>query len=90
MDVLFPPHDRVAQWVFSLSLVADDLMVLHEPMKRSSQHDDIRQMMSIYRQMITRLYEARRLVVAIDRYREVGEFLGVEKRPALLEQLRTV
>lgn len=90
MDLLFPPEDRVAQWVFSLSLVVDDLTMLHEPMKRSTERDDVRQMMSVYRQMVTRLYEARRLVVATHRYREVGEFLGIEKKPALLERLRAV
>jgi hypothetical protein len=90
MDALFPPEDRVAQWVFALSLVVDDLMALYEPMQSASELDDMRRMMSVYRQMVTRLYEARRLVVAIDRYQDVAEFLGVEKKPALVERLRTV
>jgi hypothetical protein len=57
-------------------------------MKGSSANEDLRQMMSVYRQMVTRLYEARRLVVAMEMYPEISEFLGVEKKTALLERLR--
>src|SRR2546423_922719 len=90
MDAFFPADDPVAQWVFSLSLVANDLMVLEGPMKKSAEDDDIRAMIAVYRQMVIRLYEARRLILAIDKFQEIADFLGLEKQPKLLMRLRDV
>jgi hypothetical protein len=59
---LFPANDLVAQWVFGLTVLAQDLAVLFEPLKRAQIDDDQRARLFFYRQMLTKLYEARWLV----------------------------
>ncbi len=53
---LFSADDLVAQWVFSLTSVAEDLTILTPLLNR----DDMRERMWFYRPLITRLLEARR------------------------------
>jgi hypothetical protein len=67
---LFPADDLVAQWVFSLTSLAEDLTILTPLLNR----DDMREKMWFYRQLITRLLEARRLVQAHEDHREIAEF----------------
>src|SRR4051812_2745037 len=58
---LFPDGDAAAQWVFSLTVLAEDISVLMRPLRQAREDDDIRASLFFYRQLITRLYEARRL-----------------------------
>jgi hypothetical protein len=67
---LFPADDLVAQWVFSLTSLAEDLTILTPLLNR----DDLRERMWFYRQLITRLLEARRLVQAHEDHPEIAEF----------------
>jgi hypothetical protein len=67
---LFPADDVVAQWVFSVTSLAEDLMIITPLLRR----DDMRERMWFYRQLITRLLEARRLVRAHEEHPEITEF----------------
>jgi hypothetical protein len=67
---LFPADDLVAQWVFSVTSLAEDLTILTPLLNR----DEMREKMWFYRQLITRLLEARRLVRAHADYPEIAEF----------------
>src|SRR4051794_21265309 len=59
---LFPANDLVAQWVFGLTVLAQDLAVLFGPLKRAQTENDQKARLFFYRQMLTKLYEARWLV----------------------------
>ena len=67
---LFPADDLVAQWVFLVTSLAEDLTILTPLLNR----DDMREKMWFYRQLITRLLEARRLVRAHEDHPEIAEF----------------
>jgi hypothetical protein len=67
---LFPSGDVVAQWVFSVTSLAEDLAIL-TPLLSG---DDMRRKMWFYRQLIARLLEARRLVQAHAEHPEIAEF----------------
>ena len=67
---LFPADDLVAQWVFSVTSLAEDLTILTPLLNR----DEMREKMWLYRQLITRLLEARRLVQAHENHPEIAEF----------------
>jgi len=79
---LYPSDDIVAQWMFSLSAVVDDLTVLLRELRRAND-EDIRMMLLFQRLLIVRLYEARKLVAAIDGRRELREFLDPKALPGL-------
>ena len=88
---LFPASDVLARWVFSLSVVVDDLSVadglLHDAME--DLHDT--EVTHHFRSIVTRLYEARRLVLAVDEHEEVRTFLaGITAAQELLATLRDV
>jgi hypothetical protein len=70
----FPDGDLVAQWVFLVSALAEDLRVTIG--RNAEVRDDagFRLMSYLHRQTIVRLYEARRLVVAVDTHDELREF----------------
>ena len=57
---IFPADDLVAQWVFTVTSVAEDIVIL----MRRLEADQPRERMLFYRLLTTRLYEARRLVFA--------------------------
>jgi hypothetical protein len=73
---LFPHDDRVAQWVFSLTAFTEDLLVGIHPTKEARDGGDLRGLLFWHRHMVTRLYEAGRLIKAARDVAEVQEFVG--------------
>jgi hypothetical protein len=67
---LFPADDLVGQWVFTLTSLAEDVAMLMGHLDT----EQPREKMLFYRLLLTRLYEARRLIWARARYREIEEF----------------
>lgn len=88
---LFPHNDPVAQWAFMLSIVADDLGRFQAPitagLSGDEADDDIREMISLYGQLVVRLYEAERLILCIDQHPDLVAFLGDNP---FVERLRKV
>jgi hypothetical protein len=74
---LFPADDLVAQWVFSLSAVAEDLSIT-EAAFQEVLHGDRGALWTGYhfRQVIARLYEAERPIVSAHQREEVKRFLA--------------
>lgn len=70
---LFPASDVVAHWVFTLNAVAEDIQISLGPLKTAQ---NLRNQTYFYRVVITRLYEARRLIEARAKYQEIDEFVG--------------
>lgn len=73
---LFPDGDLVGQWVFSLTTLTEDIQVLIRPLDGALAGEDLRSSMFYGRQLVTRLYEARRLVWAVRDLPEVNAFAG--------------
>lgn len=73
---LFPDDDVVAQWVFSVTVLVEDLAVLVPPQQKAQEQKDLRAQIFFYRQMLTRLFEARRLVTAVEKYPDLKRFAG--------------
>jgi hypothetical protein len=73
---LFPDGDVVGQWVFSLTSLTEDLHVGTQPAKQAQESGDLRGMLFWHRHMVTRLYEARRLITAARTIAEVHAFAG--------------
>jgi hypothetical protein len=73
---LFPHDDLAAQWVFSLTTLAEDLEIGVRPSKEATDAGDLRALLFWHRHTVTRLYEARRLVTSARTIAEVREFVG--------------
>jgi hypothetical protein len=73
---LFPDGDAAAQWVFSLTALVEDISVLAKPLRRAQQEEDLRASLFFYRQLVTRLYEARRIATTARRVPEIAAFVG--------------
>lgn len=74
---LFPAEDGLAQWVYSITCVAEDIHVVMDLMKRLPRDgNSLRSSMYVWGLLMTRIYEARRVVWAIDDVKEVGELVG--------------
>jgi hypothetical protein len=71
---LFPADDVVGQWVFTLNCVGRDIRVLIGELRGPP--DEMERQMLFARLIATRLYEARRLVDAYDKYNEIRDFVG--------------
>ncbi len=85
---LFPSGDIVAEWVFSLSAVADDLTMLRRQLARAHAEDEAFRVVLLFQRLLSvRLYEARRLVHVVDTHPELKDFLG-SKPPSWFELLR--
>lgn len=84
---LFPADDVVGQWMFSVSAIVDDLATLLVEQTAATSSGDVRRMLFVQRVLATRLYEARRIVFAIDTRPEVAAFLA-NKKLEPLDQLR--
>jgi hypothetical protein len=86
---LFPADDEVAQWVFSLSVVVDDLHHITRQQKAElAGRADARTMLFLQRVLTIRLYEARKLVYSLDSRPAIAEFLRVKN--VFLDQLRSL
>lgn len=84
---LFPASDEVAQWVFSLSVVVDDLHhITRLQTAEVGSGGDARTMLLLQRVLTIRLYEARKLVYSVDLRPTIAEFLHTGN--VFLEQLR--
>jgi len=73
---LFPDGDLVGQWVFSLTSLTEDLNIGTQPAKQAQESGDLRGILFWHRHMVTRLYEAGRLVDAAQTIAEVRAFAG--------------
>lgn len=73
---LFPADDLVAQWVFTLTSLAEDLTMLMSRLNAEQMEERLREQMLFYRLVITRLLEARRLVDAWREHAEINGFTG--------------
>jgi hypothetical protein len=74
---LFPADDLVARWVFSLSAVLEDLALTESQFADVLRSDRGALWTGYhYRQLIARLYEAERPIIAVKRHHEVREFLA--------------
>jgi len=74
---LFDPESVISQWVFALSTAVTDLATA-ESVFQDALHGDgpAAHTGYHYRQLIARLYEAERVVVAIDSHDEVRDFIA--------------
>jgi hypothetical protein len=73
---LFPGDDPVARWVFSATAVAEDVAIVFGAMNDAANDEHVRERIYFYRQLITRLVEARRLVLAVDKDPALTSFAG--------------
>jgi hypothetical protein len=73
---LFPDGDAAAQWVFSVTVLVEDISMLIGPLNQAREDDDIRASLFFYRQLVTRLYEARRLATTARTVPEIASFVG--------------
>ena len=74
---LFPDGDLVGQSrVFSLTSLTEDLNIGTQPAKQAQESGDLRGILFWHRHMVTRLYEAGRLVDAAQTIPEVRAFAG--------------
>jgi hypothetical protein len=73
---LFPADDLIAQWVFSLSAVAEDLSITEAAFQQVL-HGGAEPLWTgyHYRQVIARLYEAERPIITARQREDVCEFL---------------
>jgi hypothetical protein len=71
---LFPDGDLVGQWVFSVTALSDDLMHLLPLVTEALKRGDVRSMLFHHRQLVTRVYEARRLVMATVQVPKISGF----------------
>ena len=69
---MFPADDLVAQWVFTLTSLAEDVAMVTSHLGT----EELREKMLFYRLLLTRLYEASRLIMARAKYPEIEEFTG--------------
>jgi hypothetical protein len=83
---LFPADDLVAQWMFLLSMVVDDLQTVQQEQKAAiASGGDPRRMLFFQRVLTIRLYEARRLVYVVDSQPAIASFIAQND---FFEQLR--
>lgn len=87
---LFEPDNLVAQWVFTLSVAAADLGRA-DAVFQDELHRDTPAALAMYhyRHLIARVYEAERVVVAVEQHTEIQEFIARHPNAeAALEFLR--
>jgi hypothetical protein len=73
---LFPDGDAAAAWVFALTVLAEDISVLLGLLSRAREREDLRESLVLYRQLVTRLYEARRVATTARTVPEIASFVG--------------
>jgi hypothetical protein len=74
---LFPAEDLIAQWVFSLTAVAEDLAITEAAFQRVLQADRGPLWSGYhYRQVVARLYEAERPVIAAVDRDDIRDFIA--------------
>jgi hypothetical protein len=80
---VFKHDDPVGHWMFSVTALAEDLMVGIKPSQQAQADGDLRAMLFWHRHTVTRLYEANRLVHPVTSNAEIREFVGdlLERAP---------
>lgn len=73
---VFKHDDPVGHWMFSVTALAEDLMVAIKPSQQAQTDGDLRAMLFWHRHTVTRLYEANRLVHPVTSNAEIREFVG--------------
>jgi hypothetical protein len=73
---LFPADDLVAQWVFALTATAQDLAAAERAFRDALDEGVAFRSNYLYRQLVARIYEAERVVIAIEQHEAVGVFLA--------------
>ena len=75
---LFPAEDVLAQWVYSVTCVAEDVHVVMDLLKGLPRDEhSLRPSMYVWAGLLmTRIHEARRVVWAVDMIQEVRELVG--------------
>jgi hypothetical protein len=56
--------------------LAEDISVLMEPLRQAREDEDLRAVLFFYRQLVTRLYEARRLATTARTVPAIASFVG--------------
>jgi hypothetical protein len=72
---LFPADDLVAQWVFALSAVVEDLAVADTQLHRALRDESNGASTFHYRVLVSRVFEARRVVIVAEEHRPIQDFL---------------
>src|SRR5438270_12388624 len=83
---LFDPDDLVSQWVFAITATVEDLSIAESLFKNALDNDAAALLTGYhYRQLIARLYEAERVVLAIDQHQDVRDFVSeqADAQPAI-------
>jgi hypothetical protein len=80
---VFRHDDPVGHWMFSVTALAEDLVVGVKPSQQAQADGDLRAMLFWHRHTVTRLYEANRLVHPVTSNAEIGDFVGtlLERAP---------
>jgi hypothetical protein len=80
---VFKHDDPVAHWMFSVTTLAEDLVVGVKPSRQAIADSDLRAMLFWHRHTATRLYEANRLVHPATSNDAIKEFVGdlLERAP---------
>lgn len=73
---VFPDGDVAAQWVFSLTALVEDITVLTKSLRHAHETEDLRASLFFYRQLVTRLYDARRIATLARTVPEIASFVG--------------
>lgn len=78
---LFPADDRVGRWVYSVTCLVEDLSALLRPLRLTSAGKvadpaGVASFMVYNRLHVARLFEARRLIKAVDDHKELQEAVG--------------
>lgn len=74
MEMLFPSDDLVAQWVYSLTAAVDDISIADGQLHDSFAARDA-SAVHAFRLLVTRLYEAERLILILPQREEIRSFL---------------
>jgi len=72
----FPADDVIAQWVFALTATAQDLAAADSAFRDALNQGVAFRSSYRYRQLIARVYDAERVLLALDQHDGVGSFLA--------------
>jgi hypothetical protein len=87
---VFPPGDVIAEWVYSLSVLTDDLDVITTQLRPAMEQQHLRETLFFARQLFIRLYEAERLISVMDVHPEIERFASGPKENRFLSYLLEV
>lgn len=85
---LFPADDLVAQWVFMLSAVVEDLAVADAQFRQAMKDDSNGQLTLHFRVLVSRIYEANRVLRFADSHDAIEPF--VAQRPEAAREFKVL